>query len=48
MMFRLVRAGADESIDLGGKSSLQQNLSEEEMDKQKLMQEYREELGKVR
>jgi len=34
-------AGNDDGIDLNGKASLQQNLTEEEMDKQKLMQEYR-------
>lgn len=39
--------GNDDGIDLNGKGSLQQNLTEEELDKQKLMQEYREELVKI-
>jgi hypothetical protein len=39
--------GNDEGIDLNGKASLQQDLTEEELDKQKLMQEYREELAKI-
>jgi len=39
--------GNEDGIDLNGKASLQQDLTEEELDKQKLMQEYREELAKI-
>lgn len=38
----------DDGIDLNGRASLQQNLNEEQdLEKQRLMQEYREELNKI-
>ena len=39
--------GIDEGIDLDGKATLQPNLSEEELEKQKRNEEYKEELNKV-
>lgn len=39
--------GGEEGIDLNGKASLKQDLTEDELEKQKLMQEYKEELAKV-
>lgn len=39
--------GNDDAIDLNGKGRLTQNITEEELDKQKLMQEYKEELAKI-
>jgi hypothetical protein len=40
--------GIDEGIDLDGKATLQPNLSEEELEKQKRQDEYKEELSKVK
>ena len=37
----------DDGIDLNGRASLQQNLSEQDAEKQKLMEEYKEELTKI-
>ena len=39
--------GIDEGIDLDGKATLQPNMSEDELEKQKRQEEYREELSKV-
>ncbi len=39
--------GIDEGIDLNGKAILQPNMSEEELEKQKRQEDYREELSKV-
>lgn len=39
--------GIDEGIDLNGKATLQPNLSEEELEKQKRQEEYKEELSKI-
>lgn len=41
-----IGSGGEESIQLNG-SSLQQNLTEEDLEKQKLMEEYKEELVKI-
>jgi len=39
--------GGEDSIQLNGSASLKQNFTEEELEKQKLMEEYKEELVKV-
>lgn len=39
--------GIDEGIDLDGKATLQPNLSEEELERQKRQDEYKEELAKI-
>jgi hypothetical protein len=42
-----IGSGAEDGIELNGSASLTQNLTEEELEKQKLMEEYREELVKI-
>jgi hypothetical protein len=45
----LIFEGNDDGIDLNGKGSLQPNLtSEQDSEKAKLMEEYKEELSKVK
>jgi hypothetical protein len=42
-----IGSGGEDGIQLNGSASLQQNFTEEELEKQKLMEEYKEELVKI-
>lgn len=45
--FDLKLTDVDDSIDINGKATLKQSLTEDDIEKQKLLTEYREELTKV-
>ena len=47
LVTKIISSGIDDGIDLNGKASLQTNLNGDSEEKQKLNQEYREELAKV-